>query len=160
MGDAVSDPVLAISPGNDRMHVGVADVVLSHVTAEKANRGDTTAWEYFDARGAALAVVDHGAGEVLEPADPNAAPPLRPARQVLVGRIDLVLAHAQLRLDEDIARRIAGNDPPRDRESVRMVRVQGELRDVLIMLAALDKDLDPSPHGPNPGSWWHNFWAH
>lgn len=154
------DPVLAISPDDDRMHVGADATVLSHVTAEAAQGGDQIAWQFFDARGVALAVVDHGAGGVLEPADPNAALPLRPVRQILVSRIDLVLAHAQLRLDLKIAERIEGHDPPRDKESVRMVRVHGELRDVLIMLAALDEDLDPTPHGPNPGSWWHNFWAH
>lgn len=157
----VLEPVLAVSPGNDRLHVGKADTVLPHVTAERSQSGASPiAWQYFDARGVPLAVAIHGAGEVLEPADATAAPPARPARQVLVSRIDLVLAHAQLRLDLDIARRVAGGEPLTDADRTRMVRVQGELTDVLTMLGALDTNLDPTPQGPDAGSWWHYFWAH
>ena len=82
-------------------------------------------------------------------------------RTVLVARVDLVLAHAQLRLDLTIAKRIEGNDPSEDKESVRMVRVQGdELRDVLTMPAAPDKDLNAAPQGPDKGSWWHEYRSH
>lgn len=155
----VHEPVLAISPENDRMHVGDAAVVLAHVTAEQPILGSglsAVAWQFYDSLGRSL--VEDGGALVL--ADEAAALPPRPARQVLVARIDLVLAHAQLRLDRDIAARVAGGEPPTDDERVRMVRVEGELADVATMLFALAPDLQPNPVVPHSASWWHNFWAH
>lgn len=155
---AVTEPVLAISPGNDRMHVGSAAVVLSHVKAEAQLLGTglvAVPWQFFDAAGQPL-VEDGGSATLV--ANGDAAD--RAGRQVLVARVDLVLAHAQAQLDAQLAKVVAGGDQVLDTDPVRMVRVQGELSDVLRMLAALDADLDPSPTQPNPGSWWHNLWAH
>lgn len=159
MMTAIREPVLAITPGSDRMHVGPAATVLSHVTAEQPPaRGPAPAtdWEFHDADGRALAVTAGG----LAAADATLAAPARAARQVLVSRIDLVLAHAQLRLDAHVTERIAGGDPPTDDERVRMLRVGGELADVLGVLVMLEPGLDPTPGDPTPGSWWHYFWAH
>lgn len=152
-------PVLAISPANDRMHVGAAATVLPHVQAEAPAAGSAVPavdWEFFDAHGRALSVD----GAALVVADPAAPAPGRALRQVLVSRVDLVLAHAQLRLDAAIAADEAAGEPLAAGDRARGVRVQGELADVLVALAALDPDLDPTPQGPNPGSWWHNLWAH
>ena len=154
-------PVLAISPANDRMHVGAAAVVLPHVRAEAPADGGPAAavdWEFYDGHGRALSV--DAAGPALVLADPAVPAPGRALRQVLVSRIDLVLAHAQLRLDTAIAADEAAGEPLAADDRARGVRVQGELADVLVALAALDPDLDPTPQGPNPGSWWHNLWAH
>ena len=154
-------PVLAISPTNDRMHVGAAAVVLPHVRAEAPAAGSTTpavAWEFYDAHGRALSV--DASGPALVVVDPAAPAPGRALRQVLVSRIDLVLAHAQLRLDAAIAADEAAGEPLAADDRVRGLRVQGELADVLVVLAALDPDLDPTPADPHSGSWWHNFWAH
>jgi hypothetical protein len=156
-------PVLAISPANDRLHVGAAATVLPHVRAEAPAAGSTTpavAWEFYDADGRARVVDETGAAPALVPADAAAPAPGRALRQVLVSRVDLVLAHAQLRLDAAVAANEAAGEPLAATDRARGVRVQGELADVLVMLAALDPDLDPTPQGPNPGSWWHNLWAH
>lgn len=159
MMTTIREPVLAITPDSDRMHVGPAATVLSHVTAEQPPAGGpepATDWEFHDADGRALAVTAGG----LAAADAAAPAPLRAVRDVLVSRIDLVLAHAQLRLDAQIAQRIAGGDPPTDDERVRMLRAGGELADVLGVLVMLEPGLDPTPGDPTPGSWWHYFWAH
>lgn len=140
-------PVLAITPANDGMHVGPAATVLSHVTGEAT----APACEYYDPAGRALQITGHS----LEPVDPDADPPGDAARQLLVARIDLVLAHAQLRLDAQLA--TAGGAGPDD--PTRMVRVQGDLPQVLVMLAALVPDLDPTPGDPHDSAnIFHRLW--
>lgn len=159
----VQAPVLAISPSNDRMHIGLPATVLKHVKAEEPVLGSGTpviAWQFYDSDGIALVVEDGDGGEELVPQDPTDEAPGRAARQILVARVDLVLAHAQLRVDQRLAERTAGGDPPGPGDRTRMVRVQGEFGDVLTMLFALEPDLNANPEAPNPGSWWHNFWAH
>lgn len=152
--------VLAISTANDSLHVGDRGTVLLHVTAEQPDENDPSLpvdWEFFDAEGRPLVVRDDGSGPALEPVDPSASPG-RAQQQVLVSRVDLVLANAQVRLDTRIAEDEAAGETVEPGDRLRMVRVQGEFGDVLRMLAALDPALDPSPSAPNPGNWFHNLW--
>lgn len=163
MSDA-EKPVLAISPSSDRMHIGLAATLLSHLRAEEPEQGtgiNPIPWQFFDFDGNPLAVAEEDGGEVLVREDSSADPPGRAARQVLVARVDLVLAHAQLRVDQWLADLVAGGEgPPEDADRVRMVRVQGELADVLTMLAAVGPGLVLNLRTDDNGSWWHNFWAH
>lgn len=148
-------PVLAITHADDGMHVGPAVTVLAHVTGERLAASGTAPdvdWEYFDAAGRSLHVDEAGA---LTPVEPEADPPGDAQRQILVARIGLVLAHAQVRLDALLA--AAGGAGPDD--PTRMVRVQGDLRAVLVMLAALVPDLDPTPVDPHASSnIFHRLW--
>ena len=56
--------------------------------------------------------------------------------------------------------RILSGNPPQPEERTQMVRVQGDFTDAMAILAALQPNLDPNPPAPDPGSWWHYFWAH
>jgi len=152
----VTPPVLAISPENDSAHIGAPDIVLGHVEAERPKPEDGRRiidWEFFDAAGNPLAVSDDGAGNrVLVVADDGAPAPDRAARQQLVTRIGIALDNAQLRLDQKLA--LAGGAGPDGR--VEVVKVAGELADVLVMLGALEDLEIPAPQ-PHPGSWLHNL---
>jgi hypothetical protein len=156
--------VLAISHASDRMHIASAADLLGHLVAEQ-EEGNVAAvadaWEFYDAEGCPMTVAQQGAGAVLEREDPQAGPPHPVRQQVLVARVDLVLAHAQVRLSTSIAELVEGGEVLQPGDPTQMIRVPGLLLpDVLTVLAALQPDLDPNPEGPDPGNWWHVFWAH
>ena len=147
-------PVLAISPENDTAHIGPPDVLLKHLAVERPTPESgkrVIQWEFYDANGVPLTAQDDGAGtQVLVPTDPNADPPDRAQRQLLVRRIGVALQNAQLRLDAFFAKVEPGPD-----DRTQMVTATGELDDVLVMLSALEALEVPA--APHPGSWMHNW---
>lgn len=147
-------PVLAISPTSHAMHVGRAATVLPHVVAERPAAQAAIApveWEYYDAEGRPLNAHE---GALVAADAAAATTPDDASRQLLVARIGLVLAHAQIRLDALNA--LGGGAAPGD--PTRMVRAEGDLVDVLRMLAALDPDIDPTPSDAHQQGFFHNLW--
>jgi hypothetical protein len=148
-------PALAISPENDTAHVGPPGILLPHVRAEAPTTPGkrVITWEFFDRDGRPLSVADDGeGGQKLVVTDPDADDPTRADQQVLVTRIGLALQNAQLRLDA-----LFSKVPPGPSDKIEVVKVSGELEDVLRMLDTLEElepDPDPDPH---PGSWLHRL---
>ena len=73
----------------------------------------------------------------------------RPRVQLLLDRIDLVLARWQVLLDTDPPEPTDGSAPPK-----RVLRVTGDLPQVVDALLTLFPSL-PSASSPTPGNYWH-----
>jgi hypothetical protein len=152
--------ILAITTTDSLIHVGSGPDLLPHVGQEAADYeaiGQTPPdWEFFDITGTELRLVRDDAGHAtgFEPADPQAGDPGAAFRALLVDRIGVFQARAQVVLD----RKQAAGDYDGDPEArLRAPVVSGELRDVLPALQVLGGRAKP-PGEPDPGSWLHNLW--
>ncbi len=142
--------VLAITPQDNLLHVGTAAALLGHLHEEDLDL------EFYDATGQRLRPVkDAATGKTdgLVP-DPEAGSPGAADRQLLIDRIDVFQARVQVVLDRRMAEGYYDPDPP---PWVRAPRVDGELKEMLLALDALDGSL-PDPTEPDPGSPLHNLW--
>lgn len=149
------EPVMAIAVNNSLVHAGLAAAVARHWAERQPDPPPGTkfpAIEFVDAKGIPLTLVPpDGAVDAHFDRDDTVPEPDDDAKQLLVDRIDLVLAHAQLARDEQRA------DPNGDSGfgPARVVRVTGDLTSVITALAGLD---DASSHSqPNRGGWFHNL---
>jgi hypothetical protein len=149
------EPVMAIAANNSLVHAGPAAAVARHWADLQPDPPPGTTWpavEFVDAKGIPLTLVPPD--DVVDAhfdRDDTLPEPDDDAKQLLVDRIDLALARAQLLRDEQRA------DPNGDRGfgPARIVRVTGELTSVITALAALD---DASSHSqPGRGGWFHNL---
>lgn len=145
-------PVLAITAENDLMHIAPAAAMLEHIDGEATEAGPAgdpvPVYEFYDLTGRPLQLVTAASGgQSLEPV-PGAPDPTPLGRQLLVDRIDLVMARTQVVLSTDLANGVAA-------DGARVPRVQGDLREVVTALAAVVTFDDDS--GPRPGNWVHNM---
>ena len=143
------EPVLAIRSDDGFMHVAPAAALLEHVSEIAGD--PTPELEFHDGAGRRLHVVA-GALEMLTVADPDGGTeplPVLTDPQLLVDRIDVVLARTQVALDRAAAPLVVDG-----RAITRIPRVSGELPVVLHLLACLGGALD-SHADPGPATGWH-----
>jgi hypothetical protein len=136
--------VLAIGDDNLRLHVGVLEELIPHLDQGGPLLPKV---ELFDDQGRPLQVTTDRAGVSTISLVPNVA---AVEGGVLVDRIALALAHAQVELDRE-----AGGDGAADGIGP-IPQLRGELRVVLAGLAAFFGPMNPPP---NQGSPRHN-WLH
>lgn len=145
-------PVLAITASNTLLHVAPAAKVLEHIDAEDgiAEEGmPLPDWEYFDATGRPLDRIEENGVSVLR-ADETLPEPGELERRLLVDRIDVFLAAVQVLLTSDL---VDGIIP----EHIRVPRATGDLREVLVGLAAV-MSLPADVTEPDiRQDWLHNF---
>lgn len=145
-------PVLAITGSNTLLHVALAAKVLEHVDAEDdiAEEGvPQPDWTFFDATGRPLERVEVDGVSLLH-ADPTLPEPGELERRLLVDRIDAFLAAVQVLLTSDL---VDGIIP----EHIRVPRATGDLREVLVGLAAV-MSLPVDVTEPDiRQDWLHNF---
>ncbi len=128
------------------LHVGTRGAVLDHLLEDPA--GPSPDLDLFDRRGQRLKVVDAEGTVTLEP---DGGPPEPDDIQLLLDRIDLVLARWQVLLDTDPPEATGGDPPPK-----RVLRLSGELPEVVDALRTLFPSL-PSANSPTPGDYWHRI---
>jgi hypothetical protein len=113
--------VLAISENDDRLHVGPLDDLLPHFGVTRANRhGSAEGLEFYDDEGNPLTITAEDTGQPQFTQLGTGAV----TEQLLVDRIAVVLARAQVLLDRE-------DTPPISRFPL----LQGDLRTVLAALA-------------------------
>lgn len=142
-------PVLAIRSDDGFMHVAGATALLEHVSEIVGD--PTPQLEFFDGSGRRLHVVN-GALEPLTVPDPDggATPvPVLVDPQLLLDRIDVVMARSQVALDRAPAPLVVDGRP-----ITRLPRITGELPLVLQLLAGLGGALE-SHANPGPATGWH-----
>ncbi|MCX6464687.1 MAG: hypothetical protein NTW05_14025 [Pseudonocardiales bacterium] len=143
------EPVLAIRADDGFMHVSTAQALLEHVSEIVGDPSPQL--EFYDGAGRQLHVVN-GALEPMTVPDPAGGPnPVEVVAdpQLLVDRIDVVLARTQVALDRAVAPLDVGGRPVR-----RIPRVSGELPVVLHLLSCLGGELE-SHANPGPATGWH-----
>lgn len=141
--------VLAISHDNQRLHVGVQDAFVGHLTVKDGSTDLDEDVDLFDDDGKPLKIVVADGKAALRPADGDPA-----IGQHLVNRIAVALAHAQVILDTAPVEEAI---PPPERFPL----LQADLRTVLVALANFYGDLHPPGSAPPPtkGGPSHD-WAH
>jgi hypothetical protein len=149
--------VLAIAANDTLLHVGPAAAIAAHYAEQQpvAPQGvQLPATEFYDSAGCPLTHVP-GDGRTAAGLDRDAEHGQADcaARRLLVDRIDLVLAHAQVVRD----RQLAHPDGDAGFGPARVLRVSGDLAGVLAALAAVDDSASSSHSQPNPGGWFHNL---
>jgi hypothetical protein len=148
-----AEPVVAITADDTLLHIASPDDVLDHLGQEAGNPGvavDSQTWQFYSANGVALVqATDPATGAVTLVADTSAAEPTDLDRQLLLDRIDAFLARVQVELTRDL---LLGIDP----EHRRVPRISGDLRDVVVGLAAL-MTVPVSIVQPDSRSWIHNL---
>jgi len=143
--------VFALKATDDYLHVGKVGDVLAHfnptVVADTGPDG-LALLQFYDRTGAPLVVDRTGAAPVLAP---SAAPPdpVTGTPPVLVDRIALVLARAQVAFDVDDNVALA---------ALRVPHLDGPLPVVVAALAEWLQPLPPfgDPNSPNSGGPVHN----
>ena len=148
-----ADPIVAITADDTLLHIAPPADVLDHLGQEAGSPGaavDPQIWQFYRADGVALVqVTDPGTSVVTLEADTTAAEPTDLDRQLLLDRIDAFLARVQVELTRDL---LLGIDP----EHRRVPRITGDLRDVVVGLAAV-MTVPVSIVQPDSRSWIHNL---
>ena len=148
-----AEPVVAITADDTLLHIASPGDVLDHLGQEAGHPGaavDPQTWQFYSATGAVLVqVTDQVTGVVTFEADATAAEPTDLDRQLLLDRIDAFLARVQVELTRDL---LLGIDP----EHRRVPRITGDLRDVVVGLAAV-MTVPVSIVQPDSRSWIHNL---
>lgn len=145
-------PVVAITKGNELLHIALAADVLGHIHDEEKTvpPAGRPAWDFYTATGEVLVrTTDPATGQPRLDPDPTADDPTALDRQLLVDRIDAFLAAVQVEATKDL---LTGIEP----EHVRTPRAVGDLPDVVVGLAAV-----MTPHAifsqPDVRDWIHNL---
>lgn len=145
--------VLAIAENDTLVHVGPAEDLAFHYDQEQPAPPEGKQWpavEFYDNEGFHLVHVP-----VAPPADAGFdrdagyPEPTDADRQLLLDRIDLALAHAQVGRDRLLAAGSTFEGPE------RIVRVSGDLPTVLMALDAVDQL--GSHSDTSRGGWFHNL---
>lgn len=151
--------LLAITPDDRLVHVGMSAPLLVHVVEEEKqalqNGEPTPDWEFYDSEGRVHILVRDATGKATGfEIDPTAPEPTDESRILLVDRLAVFQERVQLVLDRQIADgKFEGDTIPRRRTP----QVRGELQDVLTALEAL-AGATPDTGEPHAGSWLHNLW--
>jgi hypothetical protein len=127
------------------LHVGARGALLDHLLENP--QGPAPGIDVFDRVGQRQKLVEQPDGAVT--LEPDGDPPDTVGLQLLLDRIDLVLARWQVLLDTDPPEPTDGSAPPK-----RVLRVTGELPQVVDALHTLFPTL-PSANSPTPGNYWH-----
>ena len=142
--DTGNDDVVLVIKNEGLLHIGTRGALLDHIV-ENPN-GPAPGIDFFDRVGRPQKLVTTNGSITLEP---DGDLPDAGAAQLLLDRIDLVLAHWQVLLDTDPPLPTDGSAPPK-----RVLRASGELPQVVDALHVLFPSL-PSPASPTPGDYWH-----
>jgi len=127
------------------LHVATRGALLDHLLENP--QGPAPGIDVYDRTGRPQSIVEQPDGGFR--IEPEETPPEADAVQLLLDRIDLVLARWQVLLDTDPPEPTDGSAPPK-----RVLRVIGELPQVIDALHTLFPSL-PSPNSPTPGGYWH-----
>lgn len=138
------DVVMMIEDGG-LLHVSTRGALLDHLLENP--EGPVLDLDVFDRVGQRQKVVAHD--DETFTIEPDGGPPDADELQLLLDRIDLVLARWQVLLDTDPPDPTDGSAPPK-----RVLRVTGELPQVVDALHTLFPTL-PSVSSPTPGGYWH-----
>lgn len=140
----VTGLVVAISTGDDYLHVGTADALLSHHPEQELL--PDAGLDFFDSLGTALelSVGSPTAGVGLSEVDS------RPDPDAVLGRIGRVLERAQLALDSD-------PELGRTSEGEYVTQVPRPAGDLAAVLAALHAECGLDDSSEHSAGWFHNL---
>ena len=137
--------ILLMIKDDGLLHVGTRGALADHLMENPA--GPAPGIDLFDRAGQQQNVVVQPDDTLV--IEPGCTLPDAHDVQLLLDRIDLVLARWQVLLDTDPPEPTDGSAPPK-----RVLQVTGELPQVVDALHTLFPSL-PSASGPTPGNYWH-----